>query len=518
MTHHTSPLSTRRVARSFTAAVAVAAALCGLAVGSTWRDSSAVQAAGKAPAAAPSPAPATPAVTGVSSYANVVDQVTPSVVTVRVAKRAEATPASLPFELRDFFGRNFGFDDEDTPRATPRGRTPRVVPRAPRQEGLGSGVIVNPDGYILTNHHVVAGADRVEVELSDRRVLTAKVVGDDAPSDLAVLKVEATGLRALPIGDSDKARVGDVVLAVGNPLGVGQTVTSGIISAKGRTTGTGDGSFQDFLQTDAPINRGNSGGPLVNLQGELLGINSQIMSPSGGSIGLGFAIPSNMAKSVMGQLISTGHVRRAKLGVTIQPVTADIAQSLGLSDVRGALVNNVESGSPADRAGLKQGDVIVEVAGRRVSDGNELRNAISSTAPGTSVALKIVRDGKTSELHARLDELKPQTDAENRDAGEGSESHGRYGMSIAPLTPELAREHKLPASAKGVVVTDVDPEGAAAESGIQPDDVIEKVNGHPTSTVAELKTAIERTDGKPVLVLVNRNGQSMFVTLRPARS
>ena len=236
------------------------------------------------------------------------------------------------------------------------------------------------------------------------------MVGDDAPSDLAVLKVQATGLRTIPLADSDKARVGDVVLAIGNPLGVGQTVTSGIISAKGRTTGTGDGSFQDFLQTDAPINHGNSGGALVNLQGELLGIPSQIMSPSGGNIGLGFAIPSNMAKNVMGQLISSGHVRRAKLGVTVQPITADLASSLGLSDVRGALVNQVEPGGPAERAGLRQGDVITEVQGRRVSDGNELRNAISNIAPGTSVPIKVVRDGRTSDLSAKLDELKARND------------------------------------------------------------------------------------------------------------
>ena len=511
MTHHTSPLDTRRAAPSIAAAVAVAAALCGIAVGSTWRDTTAVHAAGAAPAAAaPAAAPATPAVAaGVSSYASVVDQVTPSVVTVRVAKKAQAAPTALPFSdprFRDFFGRNF--DERGGGRM-----------RVPRQEGLGSGVIIDADGYILTNHHVVDGADRVEVELADRRVLTATVVGDDAPSDLAVLKVQATGLRTIPLADSDKARVGDVVLAIGNPLGVGQTVTSGIISAKGRTTGTGDGSFQDFLQTDAPINHGNSGGALVNLQGELLGIPSQIMSPSGGNIGLGFAIPSNMAKNVMGQLISSGHVRRAKLGVTVQPITADLASSLGLSDVRGALVNQVEPGSPAERAGLKQGDVITEVQGRRVSDGNELRNAISNIAPGTSVPIKVVRDGRTSDLSAKLDELKARNDdGEDRDERGPSTSPGRYGMQVAPLTPELAREYELPRSVKGVVVTDVDPDGVAAESGVQPNDVIEKVNGRSTATVAELKTAIERTDGKPVLILVNRQGQSLFLTLRPARS
>jgi serine protease Do len=507
MTHHTSPLDTRRAARSYAAAVVVAAAMCGIAVGSTWRDTTAVQAASAA-AAAPAAAPAPSAVAaGVSSYANVVEQVTPSVVTVRVGKKAQAAATALPFSdprFRDFFGREFD----------PRGGGGRM--RTPRQEGLGSGVIINADGYILTNHHVVDGADRVEVELADRRVLTATVVGDDALSDLAVLKVQATGLHTIPLADSDKARVGDVVLAIGNPLGVGQTVTSGIISAKGRTTPTGDGSFQDFLQTDAPINHGNSGGALVNLQGELLGIPSQIMSPSGGNIGLGFAIPSNMAKNVMGQLISSGHVRRAKLGVSVQPITADLASSLGLSDVRGALVSQVEPGSPADRAGLKQGDVITEVQGRRVSDGNELRNAISNIAPGTSVPVKIVRDGRTSDFSAKLDELKTRTeDGDTRDERGSSTSPGRFGMQVTPLTPELAQEYEIPRSVKGVVVADVDPDGVAAESDVRPNDVIEKVNGRATTTVAELKTALERTDGKPVLILVNRQGQSLFLTLRP---
>jgi len=509
MNHHASAPDTRQAARRFAAAVGVAAALCGLAVGTTWRNA-ALQAASPTPAAvaAAAPAPTASAIAaGVSSYATVVDQVTPSVVTVRVAKKAEASPTAMPFNdprFREFFGRGF------------EGAVPRA-PRSQRQEGLGSGVIVNADGYILTNHHVVEGADSIEVELSDGRVVQATVVGDDAPSDLAVLKVKASGLPAIPLGDSDKARIGDVVLAVGNPLGIGQTVTSGIISAKGRTTGTGDGSFQDFLQTDAPINHGNSGGALVNLQGELLGINSQMLSPSGGSIGLGFAIPSNMARNVMTQLISSGHVRRAKLGVTVQPVTADLAATLGLSNVRGALVNQVEDGSPAQRAGLQQGDVITEVQGRRVSDGNDLRNAISNTQPGTSVALKVVRDGHNTDLSAKLDELKPQTEAVNRD-GESPSPAGRYGMSVAPLTPELAQEHKLPKSAQGVVVTDLDPDGAAASSGVQADDVIEKVNGHATTTVAELRAAIERTDGKPVLVLVNRDGRSLFLTLKAARS
>ena len=437
-----------------------------------------------------------------SSYSLAAKRAMPSVVNIFTSK--EVKMPRHPFMDDPLFRRFFG-DQYDS--------------ETQRSSSLGSGVIVGTEGYILTNHHVVEAADEIEIALNDGRQARARAVGSDPETDLAVLKVDLKGLPAITFGRPDQVSIGDVVLAIGNPLGVGQTVTSGIISAKGRTTGNGDGSFQDFLQTDAPINRGNSGGALVNLQGELLGIPSQIMSPSGGNIGLGFAIPSNMAKNVMGQLISSGHVRRAKLGVMVQPITADLASSLGLSDVRGALVNQVEPGSPAEHAGLKQGDVITEVQGRRVSDGNELRNAISNIAPGTSVAIKAVRDGRPADFSAKLEELKASNDdSENRGGREPGTSPGRYGMQVTPLTPELARENELPRSVKGVLVTDVDPDGVAADSGIQPNDVIEKVNGKATTTVAELKAAIERTDGKPVLVLVNREGRSMFVTLKPAHS
>src|SRR5215203_659674 len=276
------------------------------------------------------------------SYADVLTRVTPAVVTVRASRHTRESQ-QMPFmndpALRELFGDRF------------RQQPPRPEERVER--GLGSGVVVSADGYILTNHHVVDGAQEIRVELNDGRAFQAKVVGTDQPSDLAVLKVEASGLPVLPLGDSDKARVGDVALAVGNPLGIGQTVTSGIVSAKGRSTGLSDGSFEDFIQTDAAINRGNSGGALVNTQGELIGINSQILSPSGGSIGIGFAIPSNMAKDVMGQLIQTGRVHRGMIGVNIQPVTADLASSLGMNQARGAIVSGVQAGGPADRAGVK---------------------------------------------------------------------------------------------------------------------------------------------------------------------
>jgi serine protease Do len=447
-----------------------------------------------------------------NSYADVVARVAPAVVTVRSERRARAAQQH-PFMddpmFREFFGQ----------------RIPQMPQTPRREEGLGSGVVVTGDGYILTNHHVVDGADEIKVELNDRRVLTAKVVGSDPPSDLAVLKIEASNLPVLPLGDSDKVRVGDVALAVGNPLGIGQTVTSGIISAKERTTaGVGDGSFANFIQTDAAINRGNSGGALVNTSGELIGINSQILSPTGGSIGIGFAIPSNMAKGVMDQLIKSGKVRRGQLGVQIQDVTSDIAASLDLKEVRGVIIGAVTPGSAGERAGLKQGDVITAVNGTPVNDVNGLRNRIASTAPGTDVTLTVVRDGREQQVRATLGEF-TQT-ARNGDDQDGSDSGGngaagageatgRLGIRVQPLTPELANELGLGAGAQGVVVADVDPNGPAADAGIQRGDLIVQVNRQPVRTAAGLNEAIGRTGTRPALLLVNRRGTTVFLTVRP---
>jgi serine protease Do len=328
----------------------------------------------------------------VASYADAVERVGGGVVTVHAARRARA-PRQHPFfdepTLRDFFG-------------GAQSRGPSV------QLGLGSGVIVKPDGTILTNHHVVDGAEAIKVQLQDNRVFDAKVLGTDPPSDLAVLKIDAKDLSALNLGDSDRVRVGDVVLALGNPLGIGQTVTAGIISAKGRSTGLSDGSFEDFLQTDAPINQGNSGGALVNTEGELVGINSQILSTSGGSIGIGFAVPSNMARTVLEQLMANGKVRRGQLGVAIQPVTPDQAANLGLKEPKGVVVASVAPQGAAARAGLRAGDIIVGFQGEQVTDGNTLRNRIASTAPGTAVKLSILRNREERQLEATLGEYAPQ--------------------------------------------------------------------------------------------------------------
>jgi len=286
-----------------------------------------------------------------------------------------------------------------------------LVPQQPEQhvQALGSGVIVTADGYILTNHHVIDGAEQIKVDLNDNRTLDAKVVGQDPPSDLAVLKVDAGGLPVLALGDSDRVRVGDVVLAIGNPLGIGQTVTMGIISAKSRQTGLSNGSFQDFLQTDAPINQGNSGGALVSTNSELIGINSQILSGSGGSIGIGFAVPSNMARTVMEQLIKGGKVRRGQLGISVGKITTDLASKLGIKEEKGVVIVQVQPGSAAERAGLKKGDVVKAFNGVEVTEPNVFRNAVASTAPGTTVTLTIERDGREQQVQATLGEFTPQT-------------------------------------------------------------------------------------------------------------
>jgi Do/DeqQ family serine protease len=346
--------------------------------------------------------PSNPAVMPVASYADVVSKATPAVVTSHSQMRVRQ-PQQFPFMDDPFFRRFFGERGNQQP------------PDQPARQGLGSGVIVREDGYILTNHHVIDGADKIEVDLNDHRSLQAQLVGSDPPSDLAVLKVNASGLPTLVLGDSDRTRVGDVVLAIGNPLGVGQTVTMGIISAKGRQTGLSNGSFEDFLQTDAPINRGNSGGALVSTNGELIGINSQILSPSGGSIGLGFSIPSNMARNVLDQLINTGKVRRGQLGIVVLPIPSQEASKLGVTEGPGVVVYQVQSQSGADRAGLRAGDVITALNGQAVSDPNSFRNAIASTPPGTEVTLTVKRDGNERQVRATLGEFTPQAERTRED-------------------------------------------------------------------------------------------------------
>jgi serine protease Do len=436
----------------------------------------------------------------VLSYANVVDRVAPAVVTVRSSRRV-AAPRQFPFFDDPFFRDLFR-------RGVQRGGGSQTEV----EEALGSGVIVRADGYILTNDHVINGAQDIKVDLFNRHTYSAKLIGEDSPSDLAVLKINAGGLPVLELGNSDAVRVGDVCLAVGNPLGIGETVTSGIISARQRATGLSSGNFEDFLQTDAPINRGNSGGALVNTRGELIGINSQIISTTGASIGLGFAIPSNMARNVMDQLVSTGKVQRGMLGVGIQPVTSDLASSLGLNEVRGVLVNSVSPNGPASKAGLKPGDVIIKLNGNDINDPNVLQDQITGTKPGTEVTLTIIRNGLQQDIHATIAELTPQAARAAAERG-GQQGQGgtKLGISVAPLDPDTARQLNLPPSTPGLVVESVDPTGPAAAAGLQTGDVIQEVNRRQVRSVDDLEKAVRASGDRPPLLLVNRDGQTIFV-------
>jgi len=460
----------------------------------------------------PAPAPAPVSVDGVrTSYADIVERASPAVVRIESEHKNRESRASQnsPFGDDDFF-RQF-----QIPRQSPG---PRI------ERGLGSGVIVSADGTILTNNHVIEGAEKITVQLSDDKTFDAKVVGTDKPSDLAVLKIEAQNMPYLTLGNSDQVRVGDIVLAIGNPLGIGQTVTAGIISAKGRRTGLSDGSsFEDFLQTDAPINRGNSGGALVNLNGELIGINSQILSgsPSGGNIGIGFSIPSNMAKSVMEQLLRDGKVHRGMLGVNIQNITEDTAKALELKDTAGVIVSNVKSGSAADKAGVKRGDIITAINGERIEDTNVLRNKIAGTPPGTEIKLTVQRDGSAHELNVTLDEFdvasssgpaNPQSDTQG---GEKQAENGKLGLSLQPVTPQVAHQLGLSSDSEGLVVTDVDPAGPAADAGLSRGDVILEVNRVPVNSTDAVRSAIDKSGNRPVLLLISRKGQTVYLTVSP---
>ncbi len=464
-----------------------------------------------------------------TGFAAVAKAVTPAVVTVQISSRTR--PQQIPFfddpfgpfgldPFRDFFRRNQPDEDEQqTPRrSTPRPRqTPGNRDRL-QPSGLGSGVLVSPDGYILTNNHVVDGAEKVEVTLNDRRTFTAKIVGADPPSDVAVLKIDGSNFPTLPLGDSNIVEVGDVVLAVGNPLGVGQTVTMGIISAKGRSTRAsfGSGSYEDFLQTDASINRGNSGGALVSLKGELIGIPSQILSQTGGSIGIGFAIPTTMARNVMDQLLKGGKVQRGKLGVTVADLTQDLAAQFNFKGTQGALVQEVEPGQSAERAGVKAGDIITEFQGQRIEDSVRLRNLVAQTAPGATVKFKAWRDGTERELTATLAEMDLKATSTGGNKGEASPAGSALsGVRVENLTAETARRLNLSPTVRGVVVTEVEADSSAAEAGLQRGDVVEEVNRKPIANASEFNAALETAGKKNVLLRIRRLEGARFIVVKP---
>ena len=381
------------------------------------------------------------------------------------------------------------------------GRPRRMV------RSLGSGFVINSAGFIVTNNHVVDGATEIKVTLADGRELPGRLLGRDPKTDIALLKVEATGLPVIPLGDSARLQVGEPVMAIGNPFGLEQTVTTGIVSATGRVIG--EGPYDDFIQTDASINPGNSGGPLINAQGQAVGINAAIFSRSGGSVGIGFAIPTNLAKPVLTQLAAAGHVVRGYLGVTIQRVTADLAKSFGLPGAHGALVASVAEGGPAKAAGLRPGDVIVEYDGRRLARSDELPRLVAETPLGREVPLTVARDGKTLTLRATIAKLaEPQEQRTAQTAGRPA-----LGLAVQTVTPQLAQELGLPVRA-GVLVSGVEDGSPAAGAGVQPGDVITELDRKPVKSVDDLERELARVrSGAPVLFFVHRNGGDLYIAV-----
>ena len=390
----------------------------------------------------------------------------------------------------------------------------RQMPREQREHSLGSGVIVSEDGYILTNNHVVDKATDIKVALPDKREFKGKLVGSDPKTDIAVVKISATGLSTLAFGNSDKMQVGDYVFAIGDPFGIGETATMGIVSAKGR--GNLDiEDYEDFIQTDAAINPGNSGGALINARGELVGINTAILAGNGGgNQGIGFAIPIDMARRVMDQILKNGKVSRGYLGVAIQEVTPDLAKAFAAPEGKGALVGGVSPDSPGAKAGLQKGDVIEEIDGQEVSGVNELRLRIASTAPGTTVHLKVLHNGQSRDVAVTLGQL-PEKANEGPLSGDESEGTPMKGVQVDELTPQLRRELDLGPSVHGVIVTDVSPDSPAGDAGLRRGDVIEEVNRQPVESVAEFRRALRRSGKQSLVLLVNRDGNTTFVVVEP---
>lgn len=439
------------------------------------------------PAAASTAAPV--AVRGLPDFTTLVEQYGPSVVNISVTKNMRGVSAEMPGVDRnnpfyDFF-RRF--------------QIPMPENRAP-QGGIGSGFIVSPDGIILTNAHVVADADEVTVRLTDRREFKAKVLGSDAQTDVATLKIDASDLPAVKIGNPDTLRVGEWVVAIGSPFGFENTVTSGIVSAKARSLP--DGTYVPFIQTDVAVNPGNSGGPLFNMNGEVIGINSQIYSGTGGYQGLSFAIPINVAVKVKDQLVQTGKVSRGRIGVTVQEVNQSLAQSFGLKQPAGALISSVETGSPAEKAGIEPGDVVLKVDGRDVKHTLDLSGYIADLRPGTSAKLDIWRKGAARTVAITAGEMKAPKVAAASSAGDSS---NRLGVAVRELTPD---EQKEVHAQGGLLVQDVS--GAAARAGIQPGDVVLAANGAPLKSVADLRAQVSKSK-KNVALLVQRDDARIFI-------
>jgi len=457
-----------------------------------------------APSSAPKIAGEAPAVSlgaFANGFSSVLKPALPAVVNIRSSKvvKVQGHGGSPFFNdpfFRQFFGDQFG----------PRG------PQQEREQSLGSGVIITADGTVLTNNHVIDGATDIKVYLNDKREFKATLVGTDPKTDIAVLKIAANDLPTLPLGNSSSLQVGDLVFAIGDPFGIGETATMGIVSATGRG-GLGIENYEDFIQTDAAINPGNSGGAMIDLHGNLVGINTAIVTGgSGGNQGVGFAIPINMAHNVVDQIREHGKVVRGYLGVYIQDVTPEIAKAFGLGQGGGVLIGDVTPDTPAARAGLKKGDVVLQLNGAPVDSRNQLQVRISQTPPGTPVNLKVWRDGKTQDVTVKLGEL-PEKAAK---AGSSEEGGGALeGVDVENLTPEIAQQLNLRPGTRGVVVSSVDPSSPAASQGLREGDVSQEVNHRPVASVEEYRRALAGAEKQPILLLVNHGGVTSYVVVEP---
>ncbi len=448
------------------------------------------------------------------AFASIAKRVSPAVVLIQVEKILEREPAggsfspfgngNSPFD-DDFFRRFFG---QPFPKS-PESRRRRFPQQKRQVVGQGSGFIISADGYIMTNNHVVGDADKVTVKLEDGREFTAKIIGADPHSDVAVIKIEAKDLPVLPLGDSDALEVGEWVVAVGNPFGLSHTITAGIVSAKGRSS-IGINDYENFIQTDAAINPGNSGGPLVNLNGQAVGMNTAIFSRSGGYMGVGFAIPINMAKSIKDQLVKKGFVVRGYLGIVIQELTTDLAKTFGLDNQQGVLVAQITKDSPAENAGLKQGDIIVELDGKPIENVGSLRNQVALKAPGTKVKVSVLRNGKQETITITIGKL-PES---GQMAAVSPHVLDNLGLTVKTLTNDIAEQLGYQGE-KGAVVTEVKSGSVAEMAGIRPGALIKEVNRKRIQSADEFERVVEQTPKHgTVLILIREGGFSRYVALQ----
>jgi serine protease Do len=447
-----------------------------------------------------------------SAFSGAAKEAMPAVVSIKVEKAVEATGIGSPMGYNDPFG-SFG---DDFLRQFFGDRMPQQqgeTPRKYKQEGQGSGFIISEDGYILTNNHVVGDVDKITVELQDgRKFENAKLIGTDPGSEVALIKIDGHGFPVLPLGDSTKTEIGDWVIAIGNPFGLNETVTVGVISAEGRSN-VHIAAYEDFIQTDAAINPGNSGGPLINLDGQVIGINTAILSQSGGYMGIGFAIPINMARSIEQQLKANGKVTRGYLGLLGQDITPDMADLLKLPDNQGVIVAQVEPGSPADKAGLQTHDVILELNGKKIESYDTFRNLVAMLAPNSKADLLIVRGAKKQTVMVSLGERPMQVASQNSHT-QKQPAQEALGMQVQALTQDLAQRFGYIVN-EGVIVAQVAPGGAADEAGIQPGDLIQSVNQQDVKTVDDFEKAVANAKGDKMLLRVRRGDFSRYVVIRP---